>query len=88
MYIDAFINFLFLIHYIYFIKNKIAVVLFLSSIVKLFFPFLSSYGTSEIPFEIQCTVPGLLANIATASVPLLYLISSLQAVIRLLYFLE
>ncbi|EDM10828.1 ubiquitin-conjugating enzyme E2A, RAD6 homolog (S. cerevisiae), isoform CRA_c [Rattus norvegicus] len=86
MYIDAFIT-LFLIHYIYFIKNKIAVVLFLSSLGKFFFPFLSSCGASEILFEIQCTVPGLLANITTAYVPLSYLISSLKAVIRLLYFL-
>lgn len=86
MYIDAFIT-LFLIHYIYFIKNKIAVVLFLSSLGKFFFPFLSSCGASETLFEIQCTVPGLLANITIAYVPLLYLISSLKAVIRLLYFL-
>lgn len=52
----------------YFIKSKIAVVLFPSSLAELFLPLLPSPWTSENTlYEIKCTVPGLRAKITNAS---------------------
>lgn len=88
MYIDEFIYFLFLIHYIYFIKNKIAVVLFLLPLPS-FSPFCPPVEHQRFHLKSNVLYLGYLQtlllhmSLCCISFPT----SSLQAVIRLLYFL-
>lgn len=68
-YVDVSVTSLFssVINYIYFIKSKIAVLLFPSSLTKLFPPLPPSPRTSESTLcEIKCTVPGLRAKFTNA----------------------